>query len=318
MGLFDKVLKDVTKGLQEAADKANEELKNHAEKAAEKAADKAVGEAADKAVSEASDATTEFTGEMKGEIEKLKDAFNDMNDAIKDANEEMSKVSDEDWAKAQSTLERMAMDSLKDMRVCLECDNPVKGDMKFCPKCGAKLPDKTVLELATCSKCGKQNAAGTDFCTECGAKLPYKELVEAKQREKDQAVLDKWDEKLPWFPAWACGGTDYDLAELEEGRFVFSAWFENDYEGSKAAVADYIRILKDAGFRQAGKYLDDHHLYKMIDGVCYHADTEHCFEGGGDSPSVYFETNSEPPGGFDYVKPEPKKKSGNPFGSLFK
>jgi RNA polymerase subunit RPABC4/transcription elongation factor Spt4 len=69
----------------------------------------------------------------------------------------------------------MAKDALKGVRVCLECDEPVKGDQKFCPKCGAELPAETVMEMALCKKCSKQNDVGTDFCTGCGAKLPYKE-----------------------------------------------------------------------------------------------------------------------------------------------
>ncbi len=319
MGLFDKVLKDVTKGLQDVADKAGEELKSQAEKAASDAAEQtAAAEAANKAVNEASDAMSDASDGLKSELDKLKDAVDEMNVAVKEADEAMSKVSDEDWKRAESTLERMAMDSMKDMRVCLNCDNPVNGDVKFCPKCGEKLPEKTVLELAMCPKCGKQNAPGADFCTECGTKLPYKELVEEREREKDQAVLRKWSEELPWFPVWNCGGTDYDLDHPEDNIYCFSVYFQDDERGGEAAINQYVQILKDNGFRQAGKYPSDDHLYKMVDGVCYHATTEHSFEGGKDSPNVYFILNDEPQGGFDYVKPEPKKKSGSPFGSLFK
>lgn len=42
----------------------------------------------------------------------------------------------------------------------------------------------------------------------------------------------------------------------------------------------------------------------MIDGVCYHADTEHCFEGDNDTATIYFNTG-EPRGGF-YYKPDKK------------
>ena len=51
-----------------------------------------------------------------------------------------------------------------------------------------------------------------------------------------------------------------------------------------------------------------------IDGVVYNVDTEHCFEGDSDCPCIYFLTG-EPTGGFDYVKPEPKKPLG--FKDLF-
>ena len=53
----------------------------------------------------------------------------------------------------------------------------------------------------------------------------------------------------------------------------------------------------------------------VIDGVCYHVDTEHCFEGDSDCPAIGFD-KSEPYGGFNYVKPEPKKKTS--FMDLFK
>ena len=69
------------------------------------------------------------------------------------------------------------------------------------------------------------------------------------------------------------------------------------------------------GFRQAGEYPSVEHLYKRVDGVVYHVDTEHCFEGDSDCPSIGFD-KSEPRGGFDYVKPEPKKKTS--FLDLFK
>ena len=36
---------------------------------------------------------------------------------------------------------------------------------------------------------------------------------------------------------------------------------------------------------------------------------EHCFDGDPDCPMIYFD-KSEPTGGFDYVKPEPKKQIG--------
>ena len=57
------------------------------------------------------------------------------------------------------------------------------------------------------------------------------------------------------------------------------------------------------------------HLYKMENGVCYHVDTGMCFEAHSDSPSIAFDI-SEPRGGFNYVKPEPKKKTS--FLDLFK
>ena len=46
----------------------------------------------------------------------------------------------------------------------------------------------------------------------------------------------------------------------------------------------------------------------QLPGVVYHVDTEHCFDGDSDCLSIGFD-KSEPRGGFNYVKPEPKKKT---------
>ena len=66
--------------------------------------------------------------------------------------------------------------------------------------------------------------------------------------------------------------------------------------------------MKANGFREAGQYPDRAHLYKKINGKCYHVDTEHCFEGSMERPEIWFNIQ-EPSGGFDYVKPEPKQQT---------
>ncbi len=322
MGLFDKVLKDVTKGIQDAV---SQKVEDEAKKAAEDVVDDVVdtakeevaGEVAEQVGDKVGEAATGAATELNDSVGQLKDALGELNSAMKEADESMSKVSPEEMDQAMSFLESMAKDSLKGMRVCLECEEPVKGDVKFCPKCGAKLPDKTVMELALCSKCGKQNTPGTDFCGECGAKLPYKEMMEERQIRKDQEVLSKWSENLSCYPVWSCGGTDLGIQRLEDRIIEFSAWFKDDPDGARKAVEQYTQILKENGFRSAGQYPSDYHLYKMVDGVCYHVDLEHCFESGDDSVYLYLVLNDEPTGGFDYVKPEPKKKSGGLFG-MFK
>ncbi len=322
MGLFDKVLKDVTKGIQDAvSQKVEDEAKKAAEEVVDDVVDKAkeevAGEVAEQVGDKVGEAATGAATELNDSVGELKDALGKLDSAMKEADESLKDVSEEDWNRAASFLEGMAKDSMKGMRVCLECDEAVKGDMKFCPKCGAKLPEKTVTELALCSKCGKQNVPGTDFCGECGAKLPYKEMMEERQIRKDQEVLSKWSENLSCYPAWSCGGNEYVIERLEDNIFQFSAWFEKDPDGAKKAVDQYAQILRDNGFRKAGQYPSDHHLYKMVDRVCYHVDLEHCFESGADTANIYFLPNDEPTGGFDYVKPEPKKKSGGLFG-IFK
>ena len=323
MGLFDKIVKDVSNEMQKAVNKA---VEKEAEKKVDEAVEKAKAEYEEEissARAETESATKDIDAEIKEASDEWKKAADDLNSSLEEAkkamaeaDEAMSKISKEDWEKANSTLERMALDALKDKHICPKCDEAFKGE--FCPKCGGKLSEKTALEMGLCPKCGKQEMPGTEFCTACGAKLPYKEFLEEVQVGKDREVLDRFRRELPQFPVWECGGSSFDLSELEEGRYFFGAWFDGDEAAAQKSVKDYQECLKRNGFVQAGKYPHDEHLYKMIDGVCYHADTEHVFEGDADSPSVYFLKGDEPPGGFDYVKPEPAKKSSKGFGSLFR
>ena len=118
---------------------------------------------------------------------------------------------------------------------------------------------------------------------------------------------------MPQYPVWNCGGTDFELEEGEDW-FRFAASFDTEAEGEQSIPA-YRALLKANGFREAGQNPDKSHLYKKIDGKCYHVDTEHCFEGSMERPEIWFNIQ-EPSGGFDYVKPEPKK--GFSFGDLFK
>jgi len=323
MGLFDKALKDVVgktvqntvgKNVQNAVGKG---IQNAVGKAVEGAVRPAADKLAGKAVETVSGAAEGKLGELKTALGEANTAMAEANAAMGEAQEAAKGVSEEQWNQAFSLFEGMANNMMKDLKVCPACEEPIKGDVKFCPKCGAKLPELTVTQMALCPKCGKQNAVGTDFCTDCGAKLPYREVREEAQRTKDAAILAKWGETLPQFPTWDCGGGHFDLCELEEGRFCFSAWFDGDGDAAQQSVRQYRARLKEAGFQKAGQYPSEEHLYKMSDGICCHADTEHCFEGDSDAPSVYFLLNDEPTGGFHYVKPEPKKKSGGLLGSLF-
>lgn len=67
------------------------------------------------------------------------------------------------------------------------------------------------------------------------------------------------------------------------------------------------RAIQD-GFRTAGRYPDNCHLYKMIDNTCCLASSEHAFEGGMDNLCLEFAIK-EPDGGFDYIKTEPKQSA---------
>ena len=211
---------------------------------------------------------------------------------------------------AFANLERAANDYAtqlgKNMKICPGCGETVTADKKFCPHCGAKLPEQTVAEGYVCPGCGKQNSIGTKFCQDCGTKLPAAIAEEQAQLMKDDAVMAEWDEKLAAFPKWIFGGKDYYIEDYDGGAFSFTATFAT-YAGAQSAVRQYRELLLQNGFRQAGQYPNMEHLYKRTDGIVYHADTEHCFEGDPECPQIYFD-RSEPTGGFDYVKPEPKKQ----------
>ena len=213
----------------------------------------------------------------------------------------------------ERSMENYATEAAKNIKICPNCEKPTSADKKFCPECGATLPDRTVAEGAVCTNCGKQNTIGTKFCSDCGTKLPSAIAEEKAQAERDGKVLSEWDEKLPQYPKWSCGGCNFEIENFDEA-FGFSADFKGNHPAAANAVEQYRQILLQNGFRTAGQYPNITHLYKKINDVCYHVDTEHCFEGDPDLPQIYFNI-SEPTGGFDYVKPEPKKKTG--FRDLF-
>ena len=202
-----------------------------------------------------------------------------------------------------------ATEMSRNMKICPSCGKSTTADKKFCPECGAQLPEQTVAEDAVCTKCGKQNTIGTKFCQECGEKLPSAIKEEQAIEKKNADIMAQWEEKLPCFPKWTCGGTNYCIEEYDIGCYGFSADFAGNHIAAKEAVIAYRQLLLQNGFRQAGQYPNIDHLYKKIDSVVYHASTEHCFDGDPDCPMIYFD-KSEPTGGFDYVKPEPKKQIG--------
>ena len=211
------------------------------------------------------------------------------------------------FANLERSMQGYANQMTKDLKVCPECGQPASGDKKFCPGCGAKLPEQTLGQSAVCPSCGKQNSVGTKFCQDCGTKLPIAVQEEQARQAKDEAELAQWDALLPNFPKWTCGGSEYNLEEYEPGIFGFSAGFSGNSVAAHRAVEQYRQILLQNGFRQAGQYPSAEHLYKKVNGVCYHVDTEHCFDGDPDRACIGLD-NSEPYGGFDYVKPEPKKQ----------
>ena len=211
------------------------------------------------------------------------------------------------FANLEKSAKSFATELGKDMKICPNCGKPSGKDQQFCPECGAKLPEETVAEGAICPNCGKQNDIGTKFCQDCGTKLPSAVAEEQAAEAADASVMAQWDEQLGAFPKWNCGGSKYNI-EMYDNYYSFTAFFPQGM-GAEAAVNQYRQILQQNGFRPAGQYPSMDHLYKMYNGRCLHVDLEHCFEGDYEWPTIGFDL-SEPTGGFDYVKPEPKKPAG--------
>lgn len=282
MGIFDKITKGITRGIGNA-------VSNAAQKAVERKASEVltpkINQAADTIAGkvEQSYKTAEKTQTASNGSSSLEMALGNLNVAVN--------------AYANKTAQNM--------KVCSKCNKPTTADKTFCPECGERLPEGTLADGALCSNCGKQNAISEKFCSGCGAKLPLTLQAEEKSRLSDDAVLSEWRVKLIHYPVWQFGGTNLNIDE-NDGYIVFSAKYPSYEEGSMA-IEKYRELLLQNGFRQAGQYPSKEHLYKKVDGVCYHVDTEHCFEGDADCPSIAFD-KTEPRGGYDYVKPEPKKK----------
>jgi len=216
------------------------------------------------------------------------------------------------FANLQRAAESYATEMSKNVKVCPGCGEVSPSEKSFCPHCGAKLPETTMAESALCPACGKQNTVGTKFCDECGTKLPAAILEEETAQKKMADALLRWDEILPMFPQWCCGGRNlyietYDPAECSGYFASVDIDFPKGTTGEHA-LDEYWVILKGAGFRTAGRYPDNSHLYKKIGDTCYLASSEHAFEGGMDNLRLEF-AMKEPDGGFDYVKPAPKQQT---------
>ena len=211
------------------------------------------------------------------------------------------------FANLERSMQGYANQMTKDLKVCPECGQPTSGDKKFCPGCGAKLPEQTLGQSAICPSCGKQNSVGTKFCQDCGTKLPVALQEEEMAARKNAKVLAQWDEILPQYPKWTCGGELY-IEDYGSDGVNFSASFNGNTGAAHRAVEAYRQILQQNGFRPAGQNPTQAQLFKRIDGVVYNVDTEHCFEGDPDCACIGF-CRREPYGGFDYVKPEPKKSN---------
>ena len=223
----------------------------------------------------------------------------------------VNRIADQATTAAQQYADEVG----KSIKICPSCGEGATADKKFCQKCGTALPEQSVTESAVCGKCGTQNHVGSKFCQSCGEKLTAAVVQEQITANNNAAVMAEWDQYLSHYPKWSCGGSEFNIEEYDPGCFEFRANFNGNHQAARRAVDEYRQILLQNGFRQAGEYPCIEHLYKKENGVCYHVDTGMCFEASPDNPSIAFNIQ-EPRGGFDYVKPEPKKKTS--FMDLFK
>lgn len=270
------------------------------ERAIRRGVSNAVGNAVGKAVQQAVEPkATEFANKAAGQIDAA------TQHAAQQGEKTVRQASglEDALSNLQRSVESYATEAAKNMKVCPNCQKTTSADKKFCPDCGARLPEGSVAQGAVCPSCGKQNVIGTKFCQDCGTKLPVAVQEEQMHADDHASVMSKWDKQLPQYPKWNCGGLHFEI-EVYDGFTTFSVNFDGNTFRAKQAVEQYRQLLLEGGFREAGENPTIEHLYKMIDGVCYHADTEHCFEGDNDTATIYFNTG-EPQGGF-YYKPDKK------------
>lgn len=270
------------------------------ERAIRRGVSNAVGNAVGKAVQQAVEPkATEFANKAAGQIDAA------TQHAAQQGEKTVRQASglEDALSNLQRSVESYATEAAKNMKVCPSCQKTTSADKKFCPDCGARLPEGSVAQGAVCPSCGKQNVIGTKFCQDCGTKLPVAVQEEQMHADDHASVMSKWDKQLPQYPKWNCGGSHFEI-EVYDGFTTFSVNFDGNTFRAKQAVEQYRQLLLEGGFREAGENPTIEHLYKMIDGVCYHADTEHCFEGDNDTATIYFNTG-EPQGGF-YYKPDKK------------
>ena len=303
MGLFDKLIKDA--------------VGNAVSEAVKKAVQPKADEIAANAVSQAADALNQTANQTAAAADAVNQAAAEGAQAAAGTEAPSKEEMQAALGALGSLFGGFVQHAAENMKVCPKCGESASADKDFCPSCGAKLPDMTVADGAKCPKCGKQNEPGTRFCSGCGEKLPAAVLAEQAAAEADAEVLKAWAEKLPGFPVWSCGGSEMELEQIPDAdteSWRFSVTLVTAV-AAQNAVKQYRQVLMQAGFKTEGQYPDEEHLYQRINGVSFHVDTEHCFEGDANSPTIYL-NHSLPNGGYDYKKPE-KKQSGGLLGALF-
>lgn len=211
----------------------------------------AVGKAVESAVKPAAD---KLAGQAANQLNQAAQSMAESGEPAKDAAAGTGAASLEaaltGWA---SAMQNVAGQVAQNVKECPQCGEVVTADHQFCPKCGAKLPDKTLGEGYLCPKCGRQNAPGTTYCAGCGALLPAVEAENAAQ-------LAKWDALLPQYPKWTLGGAVELDADGEAVRLHVGG-------AGTAQLGKYVELLKADGFVSA--YSGDSDVYyKVVDGVC--------------------------------------------------
>ena len=265
---------------------------------------KAVGDAISKTIEPKA---TEFANQAAQKMNQAADnAVNQMNTQTAQKPQGLSNLENA-FANLEKAAQGYVTKLSENIKVCPSCGRPCEAVQEFCPECGAELPKETIAQSTVCPACQKQNPLGTKFCQDCGTKLPITVQEEQAAQQKDAEAMAKWKDVLAAYPEWNCGGTGFYI-EQQDDYYMFGADFKNNLTAAQNAVAQYQQILIQNGFGPAGQYPSREHLYKMINGTCYHVDLEHCFDSGS-NPVIYFNIG-EPTGGFHYVKPEPKKPAG--------
>lgn len=272
----------------------------------------AIGKAVGQAIKPKVD---ELTNKAAGKMEQAaRSASNERESASRSVSQSANQYEGA-FGSLKRTLEGYATEASKNMKICPNCKEASTADKKFCPACGAKLPEQTVAQATVCTKCGTQNPVGTKFCQECGEKLPAAMAEEQEAAEKNAAVFSQWDAALPQYPKWDLGGNSFQIKNFD-GYTEFTAFFLTEF-AAQSAVKQYRNVLIQNGFIEAGQYPSQYHLYKKVNGVCYHADTEHWNDAGSDQVTLIFNIE-EPESGYNYVKPEPKSAAKGIFDLLKK
>lgn len=159
----------------------------------------AVGKAAEKIVAPKAEA---YANKVASQLDEATSAMEGTAATVKDT---AAQSSGSGFASLETALggwkesaERYATAMSKNFKHCANCGEDVPADRKFCPECGAPLPETTIADDTVCPKCGKQNVVGTKFCADCGTKLPgwaAEEAAEMEQAAKEEAAMRAAEEE---------------------------------------------------------------------------------------------------------------------------